>query len=97
MQIHVVGEKWLEMVVKRTFRSVANFEQQCLGLLLMIMLLMVQLIKITTVSGKFWCLSIHTSTQVYIVAVLDLVVRANALVWIVAVWYFIARTTYKRK
>ena len=63
----------------------------------MIMLLMVQLIKITTVSGKFWCLSIHTSTQIYIVAVLDLVVRANALVWIVAVWYFIARTTYKQK
>ena len=30
MQIPVVGEKWLEMVVKRIFRSVANFEQQCL-------------------------------------------------------------------
>ena len=63
----------------------------------MILLLMVHLIEITTVSGKFWCLSIHTITHVYIVAVLDLVVRANALVWIVAVWYFIARTTYKRK
>ena len=63
----------------------------------MIMLLMVHLIKITTVSGKFWCLSIHTITHVYIVAVLDLVVRANALVWIVGVWYFIARTNYQRK
>jgi hypothetical protein len=63
----------------------------------MILLLMVHLIKITTVSGKFWCLSIHTITHVYIVAVLDLVIRANALVWIVGVWYFIARTTYKIK
>ena len=28
--IHVIGEKWLEMVVKWTFRPVANFEQQAL-------------------------------------------------------------------
>ena len=59
------------------------------------MVLMVHLINITAVSGKFWCLSIHTCTQVYNVAVLDLVVRANALVWILGVWYFITRTTYE--
>ena len=29
--IHVVGKKWLEMVVKRTFRPVTNIEQQSLG------------------------------------------------------------------
>ena len=63
----------------------------------MIMVLTVHLINITAVSGKFWWLSIHTCTHVYNVAVLDLVVRANALAWIVGVWYFIARTTYKRK
>ena len=59
----------------------------------MIMLLIEHLIKITAVSGDFWCLSIKTSTHVYHVAVLDLIVRANALVWIVGVWYFIAMTT----
>ena len=29
--IHVVGEKGLEMVVKRTFRPVANFGKQSLA------------------------------------------------------------------
>ena len=28
--IHVVGKKWLEIVVKRTFRAIANFGQQAL-------------------------------------------------------------------
>ena len=30
--IHVVGKKWLEMVVKQTLRAVANFGHQTLGL-----------------------------------------------------------------